>query len=213
MSQGRRPVRLATAAILSFVLGVLLTLVSTHHWQRPSGSIAEVVAPAPGESEKSDEPRFRENSARDVSESASIESTVSPTGPQFAEDELLRQVALPDGFPIFDSFAALHHQLEVENTDQAWATYMEPQLAAYFADERLSEQLFSAPTVECRRTLCEVQLIGYGPQAFTLWANFTADYISQPWMADLFEPKVQVDRTATGATAFVIFLQRRPGTF
>ena len=205
--------KLATVAVLSFALGVLATLVLMDAWQGSSGSVADTAVHESPTALSSVGSRGQVDLARPPRQTPPINSSDTSASPQSLPAESRQQIALPDGFEILDTVAGLHHQLEVEETDYAWATYLEPQISAYFADERLSEQQFSAPMVECRRTLCEVQLIGYGPQAFTLWANVTADYASQPWMADLLEPIVQVDRTATGAAAFVIILRRRPGTF
>ena len=201
--------RLAIVAVLSFTVGVLVTLELASRRQSAADDLALDVLEQAHAPETS---IARVDSTHPASDPTLGSSSDSQESQNSQQAEPGRPIGLPDGFEIQDSVAALHRQLELEDTDHAWATYLEPQLSAYFSDERLSQQQFSAPSVECRRTLCEVQLVGYGPRAFTEWSEVTEDYASQPWMVGLVEPIVQVDRTASGATAFVIILQRQPGT-
>ena len=75
----------------------------------------------------------------------------------------------------------LQARYEADEREESWATYMEEQLKAYFAQKpTLSQFYFSL--IDCRTSVCEIHALGYGPNALTQWNVATADMVSQPWM-------------------------------
>ena len=71
----------------------------------------------------------------------------------------------------------LHQKLTREAVDPTWSTGVEPLIRDYLANHLDSHEI-QVQSVECRSTLCEVQLIT--PHATTPWPNL-ADMSSQPW--------------------------------
>ncbi len=76
--------------------------------------------------------------------------------------------------------AQLHRQVENEAEELSWSTYMEAQIAGYL-NQKLALSELSIPLIECRTTLCEVQVIGYGDSPMQSWMNATGDMRAQPW--------------------------------
>lgn len=75
----------------------------------------------------------------------------------------------------------LQARYENDEREESWATYMEGQLAAYFAQKPLLSQFYFS-LIDCRTSVCSVHAIGYGPDALTRWNTATADLVSQQWM-------------------------------
>jgi len=74
----------------------------------------------------------------------------------------------------------LQARYEADEREESWATYMEGQLAAYFAQKPALSQ-FNISLIDCRTSVCAVHVLGYGVDALTVWNSATADLISQPW--------------------------------
>jgi hypothetical protein len=74
----------------------------------------------------------------------------------------------------------LQARYESDEKEESWATYMEGQLTAYFAQKPELAQFYIS-LIDCRTSVCAVHVLGYGPQALTLWNSATADLVSQPW--------------------------------
>lgn len=74
----------------------------------------------------------------------------------------------------------LQAQYESDEREESWATYMEGQLAAYFAQKPEIAQ-FNFSLIDCRTSICEVHALGYGPDAMTFWNTATADIATQTW--------------------------------
>lgn len=74
----------------------------------------------------------------------------------------------------------LQERYESDAREESWATYMEGQLAAYFAQKPELAQ-FNFPMIDCRTSICEIYALGYGPDALTLWNVGTADIVTQAW--------------------------------
>ncbi|MEQ9566967.1 MAG: hypothetical protein RLN85_14335, partial [Pseudomonadales bacterium] len=74
----------------------------------------------------------------------------------------------------------LQARYESDEREESWATYMEGQLAGYFAQKPLLAQ-FSFSLVDCRTSVCSIHALGYGPDALTQWNAGTADLVSQQW--------------------------------
>jgi hypothetical protein len=74
----------------------------------------------------------------------------------------------------------LQARYEADQRDESWATYMEGQLWAYFSQKPELAQ-FNFSLIDCRTTICEIHVLGYGPDALTAWNVGTADLVPQPW--------------------------------
>lgn len=74
----------------------------------------------------------------------------------------------------------LQARYENDEREDSWATYMEGQLAAFFAQKPALAQFYFSLT-DCRTSVCAVHTLGYGPDALTQWNTATADLVSQPW--------------------------------
>ena len=74
----------------------------------------------------------------------------------------------------------LQARYENDEREGSWATYMEGQLAAYFAQKPSLAQ-FHISLIDCRTSVCSIHALGYGPDALTQWNAATADLVSQPW--------------------------------
>lgn len=57
---------------------------------------------------------------------------------------------------------------------------MEGQLAQYFGSKPELAQ-FDFSLIDCKTTVCEVDVLGYGSDALTRWNVGTADFVAQPW--------------------------------
>lgn len=75
----------------------------------------------------------------------------------------------------------LQARYENDEREESWATYMEGQLTAYFAQKPSLAQ-FNFSLIDCRTSVCSVHAIGYGHDALTQWNLATADLVSQQWM-------------------------------
>ncbi len=74
----------------------------------------------------------------------------------------------------------LQTRYENDEREESWATYMEGQLTAYFAQKAPLAQ-FNISLIDCRTSVCSVHALGYGPDALTRWNTATADLVSQQW--------------------------------
>ena len=74
----------------------------------------------------------------------------------------------------------LQSRYESDEREESWATYMEGQLLAYFAQKPELAQ-FNFLLIDCRTSICEIHALGYGPDALTFWNTGTADIVTQTW--------------------------------
>lgn len=74
----------------------------------------------------------------------------------------------------------LQARYENDKREESWATYMEGQLAAYFAQKPSLAQFYIS-LIDCRTSVCSVHVLGYGPDALTQWNTATADLVGQQW--------------------------------
>lgn len=74
----------------------------------------------------------------------------------------------------------LQARYESDEREESWATYMEGQLAAYFAQKPSLAQFYIS-LIDCRTSVCSIHVLGYGPDALTQWNTATADLVSQQW--------------------------------
>ncbi len=74
----------------------------------------------------------------------------------------------------------LQSRYENDAREESWAAYMEALLADYFAQKPALAQFYFS-LIDCRTSVCSVHVLGYGPDALTLWNTATADIVSQQW--------------------------------
>ncbi len=102
--------------------------------------------------------------------------------------------------------AQLHEQLEAEAEELSWSTYMEAQLAGYLS-QKLALSELSIPLIECRTSMCEVQVIGYGDSPMQSWMNATGDMRAQPWY-EFADVSIGTRQVAPGIMGLMLVLQR-----
>lgn len=102
--------------------------------------------------------------------------------------------------------AELHRRVENEAEELSWSTYMEAQIAGYL-NQKLPLSELSVPLIECRTTLCEVQVIGYGESPMQSWINATGDMRAQPWY-EFAEVSVGTLQVAPGIIGLMLVMQR-----
>jgi hypothetical protein len=74
----------------------------------------------------------------------------------------------------------LQARYENDEREESWATYMEGQIAAYFAQKPSLAQFYIS-LIDCRTSVCSIHALGYGPDALMQWNVATADMVSQQW--------------------------------
>lgn len=76
--------------------------------------------------------------------------------------------------------SGFHRRFRNEIKDPSWSEYMESQILAYL-QTKPELAAFDIRRVACRRTICEIQVIGYGSEAHAVWVSQTHDLPLQPW--------------------------------
>jgi hypothetical protein len=102
----------------------------------------------------------------------------------------------------------LQARYENDEREESWATYMEGQLAAYFAQKPSLAQ-FNISLIDCRTSVCSIHALGYGPDALTLWNVATADLVSQPWF-EFNNMSMNRRNPEPGILAVVLILTKKP---
>ncbi len=102
--------------------------------------------------------------------------------------------------------AQLHRRIENEAEELSWSTYMEAQIAGYL-NRKLPLTELSVPLIECRTTLCEVQVIGYGESPMQSWMIATEDMRAQPWY-EFGEVSIGTLQVAPGIIGLMLVMQR-----
>jgi len=102
----------------------------------------------------------------------------------------------------------LQARYESDEREESWATYMEGQLAAYFAQKPELAQ-FNFSLIDCRTSICEIHVLGYGPEALTLWNIGTADIVTQTWH-DFRSMSLNRHNPQPDILAIVLILSRKP---
>lgn len=69
-------------------------------------------------------------------------------------------------------------ELMAEPKDHSWAYYMEQTITQFLARHPGMVE-FDLTYVECRRVTCQVQVVGYGQDAYPTWAKISHDMHSQ----------------------------------
>ena len=102
----------------------------------------------------------------------------------------------------------LQSRYENDAREESWAAYMEALLADYFAQKPgLAQFYFSL--IDCRTSVCSVHVLGYGPDALTLWNTATADLVSQQWF-DFNNMSVNRRNPEPDVLAIVLILTKKP---
>ncbi len=104
----------------------------------------------------------------------------------------------------------LQARYESDEREESWATYMEGQLAAYFAQKPELAQ-FNFSLIDCRTSTCEIHALGYGPDALTLWNIGTSDIVTQTWH-DFRGMSMNRNNPEPDILGIVLILTRKPPT-
>lgn len=102
----------------------------------------------------------------------------------------------------------LQARYENDSREDSWASYMEGLLAAYFAQKPQLAQFYIS-LIDCRTSICEIHLLGYGPEALTQWNSATADMVSQPWF-EFNNMSMNRRNPEPGILAIVLILTKKP---
>ena len=112
-----------------------------------------------------------------------------------------------------DTVSQLHAAIESEPVDASWSPTMEGRLYSYFAGQPEITRYFGAPTVHCRATLCEIQVVANTDRRD--WLQMNAQLFEQDWAADFGEGPVGhgiAMRIQDGRTVLVWYLRRGDAT-
>jgi hypothetical protein len=102
----------------------------------------------------------------------------------------------------------LQARYENDEREESWATYMEGQLAAYFAQKPSLAQ-FNISLIDCRTSVCSIHVLGYGQDALMQWNVATADLVSQPWF-EFNNMSMNRRNPEPGILAVVLILTKKP---
>jgi hypothetical protein len=103
----------------------------------------------------------------------------------------------------------LHRQLEIEHTDIGWSDFIETQIIDHFAEIPELESL-TVLGVECRTTLCEVQIVMEDPSEFGDWLAEMMAFHDESWH-DLATVDLNGDDVGEDRMGIVWLLQRSNG--
>ena len=76
--------------------------------------------------------------------------------------------------------ASKHAEIEAEPNDDNWSYFME-QSVTIFLSQHQNAELFSVFNIECRTTLCEIQVIGFDQSTSPDWHRILFDLGQQSW--------------------------------
>ena len=147
----------------------------------------ELGAEAPSAARAGDEPRSVP--------AAAAGGTVEPI-------PMIEGILLPGGM------WNLHAMMERESRDFEWADRMEREISTYLASKSELGRNFGQPSVLCRSRSCEIQAVGYGPEAFHTWSTATQDLRDQPWRQEMGAGGVYTFERAPNEHAVVLILVR-----
>jgi len=122
--------------------------------------------------------------------------------------EIVEPIPMIEGITLPGGMWNLHAQMEREPRDVDWANSMERQFETYFASKPALARNFGSPSVLCRTRFCEIQAVGYGPEAFATWSSATEDLRDQPWGKELLAGGVYTTARAPNEQAVVLILMR-----
>ncbi|MBT8085496.1 MAG: hypothetical protein KJN72_09750 [Woeseia sp.] len=124
----------------------------------------------------------------------------------------VNSVQLLSGIELSGDIKMFHSMLEDEVRDESWAAPMETELYNLFID-RLPELAdnFGMPTVLCRTTICEVQVIGYGDGSLEAWQAAVSQIESQPWAEDFVQIRLGGNPIGPDSQGLVLVLIKASG--
>ena len=145
---------------------------------------------------------------REQESEASVSVPESPpehpviTSPE--HEALLQQAARRDRQP--GSIAALHADFERQQPDLSWSYQAEQNLQAFLAGHAGISH-FDVQHLECRQSLCELHVMGYGDDAGGIWNTLVRDMSMEPWWVE-FQGSSNQSSGRDGQVVIVTVLQR-----
>src|SRR5690606_41008443 len=105
----------------------------------------------------------------------------------------------------------LHTMIERESVDAAWASTMEQGWTRYLLQKREIVELGGRPTVTCRSTICEIQLVAYGGKDLD-WSKIvlSSGLSEQPWAKGIAPLGVLLGEDNGVTSVLVVTKTRRP---
>ena len=76
--------------------------------------------------------------------------------------------------------SSLREALTAEPKDDSWAYYMEQTLLQYLSSHPSIAQ-FDISNIECRTTVCQIEVFGFDESTVPIWGQVTYDIQQQPW--------------------------------
>ncbi|WP_397532652.1 hypothetical protein [Roseateles sp.] len=119
--------------------------------------------------------------------------------------DLLRDAPSVDS--VLKSMTELHQQLGAEARDHSWAHELETQLRQYLQRKAPAPE-FEIMTVECRQTLCQLQVFGNGPESRDRWDALFRAMQQETWYA-AFGGSQTSSATVNGRSVIFVFLKRK----
>ena len=147
-----------------------------------------------------------------------VAAAVRPTAPAVGEQPGVAQasgvgvmrepIPMIEGITLPGGMWNLHTMMERESRDFEWADRMEREISTYLASKSELGRNFGQPSVLCRSRSCEIQAVGYGPEAFHTWSTATQDLRDQPWRQEMGAGGVYTFERAPNEHAVVLILVR-----
>lgn len=222
------------AGILIFCCGALIAFLFMTQQQVDEGSENARRVDVPEVQHLADPMRSNSSSVREVEERSSsgadtedggapIESSVRSTerdtntivadaGPAVRRPEgsvPAEPVPVLEGIELRGNMRMLHDLLAQEATDHSWAQPLEADLYEYFLSH--SQELannFGLPNVVCRRTLCEIQVIGHGQDALRVWEEAISEMDAEPWAEEIVEMQLGGNPIGPNSTGLVLIIKK-----
>ena len=160
----------------SFIVGVAcgaLVAVAAA-WLFGNSDEKEVAADAGAESVAANVSNLEpdESTAPDASKAKGTAGDASgPEIPTTSENTVERALPWP---------ANQWQKLELEPKDDSWAYYMEQTLLQFLGSHPSTAQ-FDISRIECRTTLCQLEVLGYDESTEPVWQQVVYDIRQQPW--------------------------------
>lgn len=121
-----------------------------------------------------------------------------------AHEALLAQAARRDQGP--GSIAVLHADFERQQPDLSWSYQAEQNLQAFLTGHAGISH-FDIQHLECRQSLCELHVMGYGDNAGGIWNTLVRDMNEEPWWIE-FQGSSNQSSGRDGQVVIVTVLQR-----
>lgn len=128
----------------------------------------------------------------------------------YADGVAVERVEVPESLvPLIETNAQvydLHRRLEREPTDLSWSNYIEPLLADYLTNLD-GAQAIDIVGIDCRTSLCEVQLVSNDDAAFISLVASMPEFQQQSWH-DLTTAGMNGNDIEDGGTGLVWIMER-----